>query len=246
MSADAGGADVRGALSWRGFALPGVVWLVPVHGRPGVRGAGDGVRPGELPARAGAGVEPGHVERRLPLPGDLGRACPGGEFWPSVRNTIVYVAASLVLCFAIGYPVAYYVARHARRTKALLIVLLVIPFWVSYLLRMLAWIGLLASDGYVNKVLSGHRHRAPAGLAQRQRLLGDPRARLRLHPVLHPARVRGPRPHRPPPDRGGARPRRDAVPRLPARDAAAQPARRCSRAARSSCCRCSATTTPTT
>src|SRR6202035_3492323 len=62
--------------------------------------------------------------------------------------------ASLALCFAIGYPVAYYVARHARRTKTLLIVLLVIPFWVSYLLRMLAWIGLLSSDGYVNKVLT--------------------------------------------------------------------------------------------
>jgi spermidine/putrescine transport system permease protein len=46
------------------------------------------------------------------------------------------------------------VARHARRSKTLLIVLLVIPFWVSYLLRMLAWIGLLSSDGYVNKLLS--------------------------------------------------------------------------------------------
>src|SRR2546421_1972082 len=80
-------------------------------------------------------------------------ALPGGEFWPSVRNTIVYVGVSLALCFAIGYPVAYYVARHARRTKALLIVLLVIPFWVSYLLRMLAWIGLLSSDGYVNQLL---------------------------------------------------------------------------------------------
>ena len=33
--------------------------------------------------------------------------------------------------------------------------LLVIPFWVSYLLRMLAWIGLLDSDGYVNKILTG-------------------------------------------------------------------------------------------
>ena len=40
-----------------------------------------------------------------------------------------------------------------KKTKALLIVLLVIPFWVSYLLRMLAWIGLLSSDGYVNKLL---------------------------------------------------------------------------------------------
>jgi spermidine/putrescine transport system permease protein len=45
------------------------------------------------------------------------------------------------------------VARHAKKTKALLIILLVIPFWVSYLLRMLAWIGLLSSDGYVNQVL---------------------------------------------------------------------------------------------
>jgi spermidine/putrescine transport system permease protein len=64
------------------------------------------------------------------------------------------VSVSLMLCFAIGYPVAYYVARHARRTKAVLIVLLVIPFWVSYLLRMLAWIGLLSSDGYVNQLLT--------------------------------------------------------------------------------------------
>src|SRR5438309_3484698 len=78
---------------------------------------------------------------------------PGGEYWPAVRNTLVYVVVSLGACFAIGYPVAYYVARHARRSKGLLIVLLVIPFWVSYLLRMLAWIGLLSSDGYVNQLL---------------------------------------------------------------------------------------------
>src|SRR2546430_16015190 len=80
-------------------------------------------------------------------------ALPGGEYWPAVRNTLVYVMISLALCMAIGYPVAYYVARHAKKTKALLIVLLVIPFWVSYLLRMLAWIGLLSSDGYVNQLL---------------------------------------------------------------------------------------------
>ncbi len=80
-------------------------------------------------------------------------ALPGGEYWPAVRNTLVHVGVSLALCFAIGYPVAYYVARHARRTKTLLIILLVIPFWVSYLLRMLAWIGLLSSDGHVNKLL---------------------------------------------------------------------------------------------
>jgi spermidine/putrescine transport system permease protein len=54
----------------------------------------------------------------------------------------------------IGYPVAYYIARHARRTKALLVMLLVLPFWVNYLMRMLAWVGLLSSDGYVNRMLA--------------------------------------------------------------------------------------------
>ena len=96
-------------------------------------------------------------------PGFLSKAfsgsLPGGEYWPAVRNTLVYVAVSLGLCFAIGYPVAYYVARHAK-PKTLLIVLLVIPFWVSYLLRMLAWIGLLSSDGYVNQILKRDRDRA--------------------------------------------------------------------------------------
>ncbi len=171
-----------------------------------------------VPAWNPATWNPGYVSKAF------SGALPGGEYWPAVRNTLVYVGASLALCFAIGYPVAYYVARHARRTKTLLIVLLVIPFWVSYLLRMLAWIGLLSTDGYVNKVLTDDRDRASAQLAQRQRLLGDPRARLRLHPVLHPARVRRAGPDRPQPDRGGARPRRHPVSGVHAGDAAAEPA----------------------
>jgi ABC-type spermidine/putrescine transport system permease subunit I len=100
-----------------------------------------------IPAWSPATWNPGWVSKAF------SGALPGGEYWPAVRNTLVYVTASLGLCFAIGYPVAYYVARHAKRTKTLLVVLLVIPFWVSYLLRMLAWIGLLSTDGYVNKLL---------------------------------------------------------------------------------------------
>ena len=68
-------------------------------------------------------------------------------------RTFAYVALSLAGCLLIGYPVAYYLARHARRTKGLLLVLLVVPFWVSYLMRMLAWIGLLLPDG-----ARRHRH----------------------------------------------------------------------------------------
>ncbi|MGI8505623.1 MAG: ABC transporter permease [Solirubrobacteraceae bacterium] len=137
---------------WRMFALPGVVWLVLFV---------------VVPAYAVLAIAMGRVNflfQPIPAwnpvtwnPGFLSQAfsgsLPGGEYWPAVRNTLVYVAVSMALCFAIGYPVAYFVARHAKRTKTLLIVLLVIPFWVSYLLRMLAWIGLLSPDGYVNQIL---------------------------------------------------------------------------------------------
>ena len=138
---------------WRAFALPGVLWLclfvvVPAYAIVAMAMGRVNLLFQPVPAWDPTTWNPGFLSKAF------SGALPGGEFWPSVRNTIVYVAASLALCFAIGYPVAYYVARHAKRSKPLLIVLLVIPFWVSYLLRMLAWIGLLSSDGYVNKLLS--------------------------------------------------------------------------------------------
>jgi spermidine/putrescine transport system permease protein len=45
------------------------------------------------------------------------------------------------------------VARFAGRRKGLFLVLLIAPFWISYMMRMLAWVGLLQNDGYVNKAL---------------------------------------------------------------------------------------------
>jgi putrescine transport system permease protein len=69
-------------------------------------------------------------------------------------RTIVYVAVALVLSLLIAYPVAYYIARHAGRTKSLLLILLIAPLWINYLMRMLAWVNLLASDGYVNRFLT--------------------------------------------------------------------------------------------
>jgi spermidine/putrescine transport system permease protein len=70
-----------------------------------------------------------------------------------VVRTCEYVVVSVGMCIAIGYPVAYYIARHATRTKSLLLILLILPLWISYLMRMLAWVNLLAPDGYVNRFL---------------------------------------------------------------------------------------------
>jgi ABC-type spermidine/putrescine transport system permease subunit I len=73
---------------------------------------------------------------------------------PVVLRTVVYVFAASFLCLLIGYPVAYYVARFAGRRKGLLLILLIAPFWISYMMRMLAWIDLLQTGGYLNKALS--------------------------------------------------------------------------------------------
>jgi ABC-type spermidine/putrescine transport system permease subunit I len=73
---------------------------------------------------------------------------------PIVIRTIVYVAIGSLLCLVIGYPAAYFVARFAGRRKGLFLLLLIAPFWISYMMRMLAWVGLLQTDGYVNKALS--------------------------------------------------------------------------------------------
>ena len=72
---------------------------------------------------------------------------------PIIVRTLVYVAAASVLSLLIAYPAAYFVARFAGRRKGLFLVLLIAPFWISYMMRMLAWIGLLQTDGYVNKAL---------------------------------------------------------------------------------------------
>ena len=73
---------------------------------------------------------------------------------PILFRTIWYVALASILSLVIAYPAAYFVARFAGRRKALFLILLIAPFWISFMMRMLAWIDLLQTSGYVNKALS--------------------------------------------------------------------------------------------
>jgi ABC-type spermidine/putrescine transport system permease subunit I len=77
----------------------------------------------------------------------------GSYVGPDIIRTLAYTAAASVISLLIAYPAAYFVARFAGRRKAIFLVLLIAPFWISYMMRMLAWIDLLQTDGYVNKVL---------------------------------------------------------------------------------------------
>ena len=66
-------------------------------------------------------------------------------------RTIVYVVSAMIISFAVGFPVAYYLARHAGKRRMLLLLLIIAPFWVNYLMRMLAWVNLLSPSGLFSR-----------------------------------------------------------------------------------------------
>ena len=71
-------------------------------------------------------------------------------------RTVWIATTTTVLCVVVSYPVAYYLALRApERWKRTLLVLTVIPFWTSFLIRTYAWILLLRSEGVINSALMG-------------------------------------------------------------------------------------------
>lgn len=76
-----------------------------------------------------------------------------GIYHATFFRTLFYVGSATGLCLLIGYPFAYFVARHSGRFKVAFLVAFFAPFWISYMMRMMAWVSLLQDDGYVNRVL---------------------------------------------------------------------------------------------
>jgi spermidine/putrescine transport system permease protein len=77
----------------------------------------------------------------------------GGPFWTVSIRTLEFVVIAVGLSLLIGYPVAYFTARHAGRWKGAILLALILPLWINYLMRMLAWINLLAPDGIGSRFL---------------------------------------------------------------------------------------------
>ena len=68
-------------------------------------------------------------------------------------SSIVYAAGTTGLCLLLGYPMAYAIARVPAAWRVTLLMLVILPFWTSFLLRVYAWIGLLKGNGLVNNAL---------------------------------------------------------------------------------------------
>ncbi|MGH8325680.1 MAG: ABC transporter permease subunit [Steroidobacteraceae bacterium] len=76
---------------------------------------------------------------------------------PLYARALVYsikvAAVSTLVCLAVGYPMAYAIASASPARRTLLLMLVILPFWTSFLLRIYAWIGLLQRNGIVNALL---------------------------------------------------------------------------------------------
>ncbi len=85
----------------------------------------------------------------------------------SYLKSLKVAAVSTAILLIIGYPIAYGIARSPRGIQPLLVMLVVLPFWTSFLIRVYAWINILQRDGLLNDVLMafGIVHTRPEWLA---------------------------------------------------------------------------------
>ena len=76
-------------------------------------------------------------------------------YFDTYLRSVKYAAATTVLCLAIGYPFAYFMARAKATAQPALLMLVMLPFWTSFLLRVYAWKGLLSEGGWVAEAIVG-------------------------------------------------------------------------------------------
>ena len=134
---------------WPALAGPGVLWLILLFLVPFY--AILSVAMGRLdPIFSSAEPVWNPIEWDPAIFGEVFADVFGGQLGVIFVRTITYVGIASLLCLLVGYPVAYYVSRHAGRWKVLLLVLIIAPFWINYLMRMLAWVNLLSPEGWVN------------------------------------------------------------------------------------------------
>jgi len=68
-------------------------------------------------------------------------------------NSLKISTISTILCLLLGYPIAYAIVRSSHTTKHILLMLIILPFWTSFLLRVYAWMGILADQGLINDII---------------------------------------------------------------------------------------------
>ena len=125
------------------FIVPGVLWLTLFFLAPLVI---------ILVVSLGTRDTGGHITLANPGLQNYVRATRP-EYLPAFANSLRYAGITTLLSILIGYPIAYWISRFGGRRKILLLILVMLPFWTSYLIRTYAWMIILRDNGVLNSIL---------------------------------------------------------------------------------------------
>ena len=85
---------------------------------------------------------------------DAGQGAFGNTIYvQAYKTSLIYALLTTLLCLVIAYPFAYFLARARPSVRPALLMLVMLPFWTSFLLRVYAWKGILADEGVLNNLL---------------------------------------------------------------------------------------------
>ncbi len=136
----------RRRISWVPYLLlaPGLLWLVVFFVAP-------------MLTTLSTSLQEGDVDNGYVLTGNPDVYWQALQaYWPQIVRSLMYAGIATLLSLALGYPLAYFIASRRGRSKNILLVLVIAPFFTSFLIRTMAWQSLLASDGgLVRKTLGG-------------------------------------------------------------------------------------------
>lgn len=127
----------RGRLVPYGLLLPGILWLLIFFALPMVYQVSTSVQTGSL--EEGFKVT-WHFQTYWNALAD---------YWPQFLRSVLYAGAATILCLVLGYPLAYLIAFRAGRWRNVVLILVIAPFFTSFLIRTLAWKTILADGGPV-------------------------------------------------------------------------------------------------
>lgn len=117
--------------------LPGILWLVVFFAAPMIY-------------QASTSVQTGSLEEGYEVTWHFAAYWDAlSEYWPQFLRSVAYAASATVLCLLLGYPLAYLIAFRAGRRRNLILILVIAPFFTSFLIRTLAWKTILADGGPV-------------------------------------------------------------------------------------------------
>ena len=132
----------RGRLVPYWLLLPGILWLFVFFALPMIY-------------QASTSVQTGSLEQGYKVTWHLATYWDAlGAYWPQFLRSVLYAGAATVLCLVLGYPLAYLIAFRAGRWRNLIMILVIAPFFTSFLIRTLAWKTILADNSPVVHTLN--------------------------------------------------------------------------------------------